>query len=111
MFNLHVPSVLILGLFLAAAVYVLVFRPILLVRIPLWILCHTIYRLRTFGREHVPRTGPALLVCNHVSYLDFLFILAGQKRHVHFVIFAGWTKVWGVRHILRWAGVIPIDQW
>ena len=86
------------------------FRPILLVRAPIWLVCHTIYRLRSIGREHVPTTGPALLVCNHVSYLDFFFLLAGQNRHIHFVIFAGWTKIWGVGTLLKWAGVIPIDQ-
>src|SRR5262245_6721062 len=85
-------------------------KPILLVRIPVWILCHTLYRVRVIGREHVPRTGPALFVCNHVSYLDFIFLLAGQRRYVHFVIFAGWTRKFGLRHLLKWAGVIPIDK-
>jgi acyl-[acyl-carrier-protein]-phospholipid O-acyltransferase/long-chain-fatty-acid--[acyl-carrier-protein] ligase len=86
------------------------FRPILLVRGLVWLLCHTFYRLRVLGRENVPATGPALLVCNHVSYLDWLFLLAAQRRFVHFVIFAGWTRTFGLRHILRWAGVIPIDK-
>src|SRR5262245_37264782 len=110
MFDLHLGPFLILGVLVTAALYVIVIRPVLLVRIPLWILCHTVYRLRSFGRENIPAKGAALLVCNHVSYFDWLFILAGQKRHIHFVIFAGWTKVWGLRHLLRWAGVIPIDK-
>ncbi len=101
----------LLGSVLLAAGYVVFFRPIILVRVPLWILCHTIYRLRGFGGDNIPANGPALLVCNHVSYLDWLFIMAGQKRHIQFVIFAGWTKVWGLRHLLKWAGVIPIDKW
>ncbi len=86
------------------------FKPILLVRMGIWILRHTIYRLRVIGEEHVPADGPALLVCNHVSYLDFMFLLAAQQRFIHFVIFAGWTRVWGLRRILKWAGVIPIDK-
>jgi acyl-[acyl-carrier-protein]-phospholipid O-acyltransferase/long-chain-fatty-acid--[acyl-carrier-protein] ligase len=102
-------------LYLLAAVVlslVLLFwwRPILLVRIPVWILCHTIYRVRGIGRINVPATGPALLVCNHVSHFDWLFLLAGQRRFIHFVIFAGWTRKFGLRHLLRWAGVIPIDK-
>src|SRR5690349_7782694 len=100
----------VLGIFVLGLLALCIFRPIYLVRIPLWILCHTIYRLRVIGRENVPKTGAALLVCNHVSYLDFLFLLAAQKRHIHFVIFAGWTRVWGLRHVLKWAGVIPIDK-
>lgn len=85
-------------------------KPILLVRIPVWLLCHTIYRVRALGRENVPTTGPALLVCNHVSHFDWLFLLAGQRRFIRFVIFAGWTRTFGLRHLLKWAGVIPIDK-
>jgi acyl-[acyl-carrier-protein]-phospholipid O-acyltransferase/long-chain-fatty-acid--[acyl-carrier-protein] ligase len=95
--------------FLAAAT-LFYFKPILLIRMVIWIICHTIYRMRVIGEENVPAAGPALLVCNHVSYLDFLFLLAAQKRFIHFVIFAGWTRVWGLRRILKWAGVIPIDK-
>jgi acyl-[acyl-carrier-protein]-phospholipid O-acyltransferase/long-chain-fatty-acid--[acyl-carrier-protein] ligase len=87
------------------------FKPVLLVRIPVWIVCHTIYRVRVIGREHVPAAGPALLVCNHVTYFDWLFLLGAQKRYVHFVIFARWTRMFGLRHLLKWAGVIPIDAW
>lgn len=45
-------------------------------------------RFRMSGTEHVPRTGPALLAVNHVSYLDFVFGgLAAQpsKRLVRFM--------------------------
>jgi acyl-[acyl-carrier-protein]-phospholipid O-acyltransferase/long-chain-fatty-acid--[acyl-carrier-protein] ligase len=84
-------------------------KPGLLVWLPCWVLAHTLYRVRVFGRQNVPSKGPALLVCNHVSYLDWLFLLVAQRRFVHFVIFAGWTRRWGLRHLLRWAGVIPID--
>jgi acyl-[acyl-carrier-protein]-phospholipid O-acyltransferase/long-chain-fatty-acid--[acyl-carrier-protein] ligase len=36
---------------------------------------------------------------------------AAQPRFIHFVIFAGWTRRFGLRHLLKWAGVIPIDAW
>lgn len=88
-----------------------VIRPGHALRGVLWILCHTIYRLRIKGANHIPTTGPALLVCNHVTYFDWLFIVMGQRRQIRFVIFAGWTKVWGLGRLLKWAGVIPIDQW
>src|SRR5262249_39217596 len=102
------PLLLIL-LILLGLILLFWWKPILLVRIPVWFLSHTIYRMRVFGAKHVPRRGPALLVCNHVSYLDFIFLLAAQRRFIHFVIFAGWTRMLFLRHLLRWAGVIPID--
>ena len=57
----------------AATVVALValFHYTLLVRLPLWILRHTLYRLRVYGAENIPATGPALLVCNHVGAVAF----------------------------------------
>ena len=105
------PVLQVVILVLVGLILLFWWKPILLVRIPVWILTHTIYRLKVIGRENIPATGPALLVCNHVSHFDWLFLLAGQKRFIHFVIFAGWTKKFGLRHLLKWAGVIPIDKW
>jgi len=80
-----------------------------LLRVALALVTHSIYWLRVRGREHVPARGGALLVCNHVRYLDWLLLLAAERRFIRMVIFAGWTKLWGVRHLLRWAGVLAID--
>ncbi len=100
----------VLGLLLIGALTLFWLNPFLLVRIPLWVIAHTVYRLRVRGAENIPATGPALLVCNHVSYFDWLFLTIAQKRVIRFVIFAGWTRKFGLRHLLKWAGVIPIDK-
>ena len=86
------------------------FFPYYFFRAFLWLVTHTLYRVRVRGRENVPATGGALLVCNHVSYIDWLLLLAAQRRYIRFVVLAGFTRAWGMRHILRWAGVIPIDS-
>lgn len=83
--------------------------PRLLLRPILWLLTRTVYRVRVYGPEHVPEKGAALLVCNHVSYIDWLLLLAAQKRFVRFVIWAPYTHMPVLRHFLRWAGVIGID--
>jgi acyl-[acyl-carrier-protein]-phospholipid O-acyltransferase/long-chain-fatty-acid--[acyl-carrier-protein] ligase len=85
-------------------------RPLLFLRPFLWVLTHTLYRLSIYGPENVPAQGPVLLVCNHVSYIDWLLLLAAQKRFIRFVIWAPYTRMWGIRRVLRWAGVIPIDS-
>ena len=105
------PALQVVILVILGMILLFWWKPILLVRIPVWILTHTIYRLKVIGRDNIPATGSALLVCNHVSHFDWLFLLAGQRRFIHFVIFAGWTKKFGLRHLLKWAGVIPIDKW
>ncbi len=79
-------------------------------RVALGLLTHSVYWLRVHGREHVPARGGALLICNPVRYLDWLLLLAAHRRFIRIVVFAGWTKQWGVRHLLYWAGVIAIDS-
>jgi acyl-[acyl-carrier-protein]-phospholipid O-acyltransferase/long-chain-fatty-acid--[acyl-carrier-protein] ligase len=69
-----------------------------------------IYRVRVVGRHNVPKTGPALLVCNHVSWLDALLILLSLRRRVRFLVWAPFTKVPGLRVLLRLARAIPIDS-
>jgi acyl-[acyl-carrier-protein]-phospholipid O-acyltransferase/long-chain-fatty-acid--[acyl-carrier-protein] ligase len=99
---------LLLGLILLAALCWLF--PYRILRLSLWFLTHSVYWLRVRGREQVPVRGGALLVCNHVSYLDWLLLLAAHRRFIRMVVFAGWTKQWGVRHLLSWAGVIAVDS-
>ena len=86
-----------------------VFRYFFFVRLPLWIVCRTFYRLRVQGLENIPETGPALLVANHVSYIDPLLILAGQKRKIRFFMWAPYTRIWGLGFLVRMADVIPIQ--
>src|SRR5205085_11778945 len=82
----------------ALAGLVAVFHYVFLVRLPLWLLRHTLYRLHVHGADNVPTTGPALLVCNHVSHIDALLVLAAQRRQVRFLI---WAPYLGVP-LLRW---------
>jgi acyl-[acyl-carrier-protein]-phospholipid O-acyltransferase / long-chain-fatty-acid--[acyl-carrier-protein] ligase len=94
---------------LALVILACIFRYFFLVRVPLWILTHTLYRLRAHGAENIPEHGPALLVSNHVSYIDALLIMASTKRKVRFLIWAPFMGVPGLRVILRLGNVIPIQ--
>ncbi len=94
---------------LGAVLLVFLLRYRLFVRLPLWLLTHSLYRLRAYGWRNVPATGPVLLVSNHVSQMDALFVLAAQQRKVRFVVWARFLRVPLLRWILRLAGVIPID--
>ena len=85
-------------------------RPdLFLVRLPLWVITRTLYRFRTVDLENVPQSGPALFVCNAVSYLDWLFVMAASPRYIHLVTFNSWACHPILRHFLRWAGVIILD--
>ncbi|QYF92222.1 MFS transporter [Massilia sp. PAMC28688] len=98
------------------AVYIFTLVPEFLIRFLAWMLIHTIHRVKVEGAERIPDEGPAVLVCNHVSYVDALVIGAASPRPIRFVMdhrifktpFLGW--------FFRTARAIPIapareDQW
>ncbi|TFW33575.1 MFS transporter [Massilia horti] len=98
------------------ALYIFSLVPEFLMRFLAWLLIHTIHRVRTVGVDSIPDSGPAVLVCNHVSYVDAIVIGAASPRPIRFVMdhrifktpFLGW--------IFRTAKAIPIasakeDPW
>ncbi|MCZ2340878.1 MAG: 1-acyl-sn-glycerol-3-phosphate acyltransferase, partial [Bacteroidales bacterium] len=70
------------------------------------------YRFHVHGRERIPTTGPALIVCNHVSYLDWLFLWVGSPRPLTFVIWSGFDRNPLIRLALSFARtrLIRIDN-
>jgi acyl-[acyl-carrier-protein]-phospholipid O-acyltransferase/long-chain-fatty-acid--[acyl-carrier-protein] ligase len=70
----------------------------------------TVYRLRVAGRENVPRTGGALLVPNHVSLVDGLFLIASLDRPVRFIVESTYFCRPMFYPFLRALGAIPISS-
>ncbi|MGA2556245.1 MAG: MFS transporter, partial [Verrucomicrobiota bacterium] len=69
---------------LAGTVYVLWLLPDAVLRFALWMLTRTLYRVRVLGRDNIPEKGGALFVCNHVSFVDALLLIASTDRRVRF---------------------------
>jgi acyl-[acyl-carrier-protein]-phospholipid O-acyltransferase/long-chain-fatty-acid--[acyl-carrier-protein] ligase len=99
-------AVVLLGILLAVLLF---WQPALLTRLLFWAPIHLLYRIRVLGREHIPAQGPALLVSNHVSFIDAFLIFLSQKRLVRFVIWAPFVRLPGLRYLLHFARVIPMD--
>ncbi|MGC0772225.1 MAG: acyl-[ACP]--phospholipid O-acyltransferase [Candidatus Acidiferrum sp.] len=95
---------------LAATAYVLWLLPDSLLRLLLWMLTHTLYRLDVAGRERVPARGGALLVPNHVSMADAVLLLAALDRPVRFLMFKGSYEHPLVKPFAKILGVIPISS-
>ncbi|MBR0567376.1 MFS transporter [Azoarcus sp. L1K30] len=83
-----VPQLFLVTAILNAVVtlYIYSLVPEFLLRFLVWLLVHTVYRLRATGIEHLPANGPAVLVCNHVSFVDALIIMAACPRPLRFVM-------------------------
>jgi hypothetical protein len=92
------------------AVYIFFLVPEFLLRFLVWALIHTIYRVRTEGLRHVPSSGPALLVCNHVSYVDALVIGSVLPRLPRFITDHLIYKAPVLKALMRIGRAIPIAQ-
>jgi acyl-[acyl-carrier-protein]-phospholipid O-acyltransferase / long-chain-fatty-acid--[acyl-carrier-protein] ligase len=80
-------TILALGILtLAMTIYVLSLLPDVSLRFLLWLLTHSLYRIRVAGEENIPHHDPALLVSNHVSFVDAILIGASIPRFIRFML-------------------------
>jgi 1-acyl-sn-glycerol-3-phosphate acyltransferase len=93
---------------LAVALYICRVTPLSVLRLTVWALTRLMYRVRCHGLERIPGDGAAVLVCNHVSYVDALIIAGSCRRPVRFVMHADYYRLPGMCWLFRLAGVIPI---
>jgi len=120
-----VASILLMGLFAAGvsvtqiflvlfvlntlvSIYIYTVIPEFLWRFICVILGRIIYRLKITGLENIPNEGPAVLIANHVSFIDWLVVSASVKRPVRFVMHYSFMKNPLFAFLLRGAKVIPI---
>jgi 1-acyl-sn-glycerol-3-phosphate acyltransferase len=93
---------------IAVAFYIYGLVPEFMLRFLCWIVVHTIYRLKKQGVQNIPESGPALLVCNHVSFADALIISASCPRPIRFVMDHQIFNTPVLNKIFRDIRVIPI---
>jgi hypothetical protein len=108
--GLTVPQLLLSAALLNAAVaaYIYGLMPEFLLRFLSWLLVHSIYRIRTSGTSHIPERGAALIVCNHVSYVDALLLMAISPRPIRFVMDVTIFRTPVMSWLFRQARAIPI---
>lgn len=80
------------------------------VRMVLWFMTRTVFRVRVLGRDHIPARGGALFVCNHLSLADALLLQASTDRPIRFIMYKG---IYEMPVIKPWAKItkaIPISS-
>ena len=90
------------------AFYIFLLVPEYLLRFVAWVLSHFIYRFRVAGDEHIPTTGAAILVCNHVSFVDAVLLMAASPRPIRFIMDHRIFKVPVLGWLFRLAKAIPV---
>ena len=73
----------------AGTVYVLLLLPEWFGRLILFLVTHSIYRIKVLGRDSFPEKSGALLVCNHMSFVDVALLIASTDRPIRFLMFKG----------------------
>ena len=108
--KLSIPQLFIVAAVLNAAVAIYIYSlvPEFLMRFLSWVLVNILYRIRVRGLEHIPEHGPALLVSNHVSFMDALVIGGSVRRPVRFVMDHNIFRIPVLGFIFRTAHAIPI---
>ena len=92
----------------AVAVYIYGLVPEFLLRFIAWLLTRAAYRMRSTGLEHIPHEGAAVLVANHVSFVDAVLIMGAAPRPIRFVMDDRIFRIPLLSFIFRHCGAIPI---
>ena len=93
---------------LVVAIYIFTLVPEFLMRFLVWILIHTIYRVRVSGMENIPQEGPVIVASNHVSFVDPLIIGGIIRRPVNFVMYYRIYNIPVLKLIFKIGKAIPI---
>ncbi|MEJ2384424.1 MAG: MFS transporter [Xanthomonadales bacterium] len=108
--GLSIPELFLITAVLNAivAVYIFTLVPEFLMRFLVWILIHTIYRVRTSDLDNIPDEGPVIVVSNHVSFVDPLILGGMIRRPVRFVMYYRIYEIPVLKFIFRTGKAIPI---
>ena len=90
------------------AFYIFMLVPEYLLRFVAWVASRLVYRFKVQGDEHIPVSGAALLVCNHVSFVDAVLLMAASPRPIRFLMDHRIFKVPVLGWLFKLAKAIPI---
>jgi len=110
--GLSIPQLFLAAALMNVAVIVFICQqiPEFTMRFMVWILGHTMYRVRHINLHNIPDEGAAVVVCNHVSFVDALLLAGASRRPLRFVMHKPIFDVPGLNFIFRTAGAVPITS-
>lgn len=108
--KLSIPEIFLVVALLNTAVAFYIYQtiPEFLLRFVVWMVANIAYRLNVVNRHKIPEKGPAVLVCNHVGFVDWMILASAVRQPLRFVMWYGFLKMPLVGWLFRDAKVIPI---
>ncbi len=105
------PRIFLTGAILTFAATIVAIRivPDSLMRFIFWVMTHTFYRVRVLGRENVPSKGGAMIVANHLSFVDAMLLLASTDRFIRFLMDKDIYELPFIKPFAKMLRVIPIS--
>lgn len=105
-----IPSLLLLVAILTAlvAAYIFMTVPEFVMRFIVWLIGHSMYRVQHVDLDKIPEKGAAVLVSNHVSFVDFMLLAGAIHRPLRFVMDRYYYNLPVVNYVCRVGGAIPI---
>jgi 1-acyl-sn-glycerol-3-phosphate acyltransferase len=108
--GISIPTLFLIMAIMNAAVALFIFMlvPEFIMRLLVWLLVSMVYRVKKEGLENIPETGPVLLVCNHVSFIDALVLAGSIRRPIRYVMYYKIFQIPIMSFIFKTARAIPI---
>jgi len=107
-----IPFLLLVLILMHIAVTAFIFMqvPVFIMRFLIWMLSHTLYRVKHENLDLIPKEGAAVLVSNHVSYVDALLLAGAIRRPVRFIMFKPIYDLPVLNFVFRTGEAIPINN-
>jgi len=108
--GVSIPTLFLIMSLMNAAVALFIFKlvPEFAMRLLIWLLVHTMYRIDRTDLDKIPDEGPAILVCNHVSFVDALVLAGCIRRPIRFVMYYRIFQLPILSFVFKTANTIPI---
>ncbi len=92
------------------AIYIFSQIPEHFLRLLSWLLMHSVYRIKKVDLDKIPKEGPALIVCNHVSFFDPPILLGILPRPARFIMWHSFYDLPIAGRLFKWLKTIPIGN-
>lgn len=108
--GIDIPELFLIMAFMNAAVALFIFMlvPEFIMRLIIWLVIHLAYHVDKTRLDKIPDSGPAVLICNHVSFVDALILAGSIKRPIRFVMYYRIYQLPILSFVFKTANAIPI---